>query len=230
MYYCAFCSTISRWTNVDHYKCMHFCSVGLNFWIWFLFVNLPFLPTKKKRKKNLIWKISLFLAFFLLVSTDVITESADFGIMFKDGLFPLSSFFLFFFIVCFSWEQFILQELKWCIREELLPYLTLRRCWKQRLKKRTDREDTRTDLIMRRAATLGNVLLNNNQLSTQRQNASNISAWDFIFVFDIPGGTHYFFGCWMKERERDWYVLVTLWSHSSRKNWEKIHNPTVLAS
>lgn len=29
LYYCAFCSTISRWTNDDHYKCMHFCSVGL---------------------------------------------------------------------------------------------------------------------------------------------------------------------------------------------------------
>lgn len=39
MYYCAFCSTISRWTNDDHYKCMHFCSVGLkNLGFFCLFV------------------------------------------------------------------------------------------------------------------------------------------------------------------------------------------------
>lgn len=106
LYYCAFCSTISRWTNDDHYKCMHFCSVGLkNLGVFFVCLF-------ESKKKNLFWITGSRGrgAFFVLVLNEsrflfllyfhfsVISESTGFTDIFKVWSFLIFLFFVLFVI------------------------------------------------------------------------------------------------------------------------------------
>lgn len=200
MYYCAFCFTISRWTNDDHYKCMHFCSVGLNL----VFVCLVFFTfCSTARKKNfLIWKMSLFgglfvfcndykkIPFFPLISTDVISDTTELWKLFYISSVPVSFFvFVFFFL---SLKQLVLQDLERCIRGRVVTISDLKEVLKAKTEEKDRQKEARRDLIMGRATTFGNVLSDNSQSSTQTKKLKKNSAWDLIpsriWPRSIPGG------------------------------------------
>lgn len=140
-----------------------------------LFVFLIHFLSKKK-KINLenvtVWG---FVWFFAMT----ITKGSFFSSYFhwcdfrKNVLYSfipcIFSFFFFFWTFLFFLEAVSFVG-PWTVHkgEELLPYPTSRRCWKQGLKKRTDIKEARRDLIMGTATSLGNVLSDNSQSSTEK--------------------------------------------------------------
>ena len=151
MYYCAFCFTISRWTNDDHYKCMHFSSDGLIlvFVCLFVFVFTLLFQKKKatkkssnleKKKKSLFgglfvfaMNIKSFFFFSYFHWCDFRRYRAQSDVFFIYIYLFIPCIFFYF----FPCKQLVLQDLEHTEGgEELLPYLTLRRCWKQRLEEK----------------------------------------------------------------------------------------------
>lgn len=205
------------------------CTSAVLVWIWFMFVCFFIHFLLKKKKRTLIWKMSLFGVFvcfcndynkrFLFFSY---FHWCDFRKMFYICSFPVSFFFrggepFLFFLEAVSFVG------PWEVHkgEELLPYLTSRRCWKQRLKKRTDTKEARRDLFMGRTTTLGNVLSDNSQSSTQtnkqKKNASRKLCLRLVFFPYLTREQSRRTLYSAVKRERLW-VVVTVWSHNSRKS------------
>lgn len=139
---------------------MHFCSVGLNLVFVCLFFYFTFCSKKKKNFVNgFFWLMTktMFL-FFPLISTDVISETTELGLCL---LIPCIFFY-------FSWEQLVLQDFEWCIMGRVITISDLKEVLKAKTEEtEKNRKEARRDLIMGRATTLGTVLPNNSQSSTQ---------------------------------------------------------------
>lgn len=178
-----------------------------------LVVLFTFCSKRRRKKKTfsfgkchclgvcLCFAIAIKGSFFPLISTDSRNYRAQNNVLYL--FIPFISFGLFSFLFFLMGAVSFAGLQNGAIGEELLPYLTLRRCWMQSLKKRTDIKEARTDLIMGRATIFGNVLSNNNQSSTQtKQKSFKKTDWDFISFHiwprSIPRGV-FFLGCWERE-------------------------------
>lgn len=182
-----------------------------------LFFLIHILFQKKKKKAFLIWKMSLFWGLFVFCNDYKMVPF--FRPSFRNYRAPNNVLYLFIpcifiFILFFLLFVVFLETVScagpWMVLkgEDLLPYLTLRRCWKQRLKKRTDiKEAGRRDLIMGRATTLGTVLSDNCQSSTQTKKLQKtLPETYFPFVFYLGAFLEEsLFGCWERA------TLMLLW-------------------
>lgn len=191
---------------------MHFCRVGLVFCFVF-FKNLS-------KNKSMIWIHSVFCfqlrSFFFLVCFNVMLLIPLYLPLLCACVFVLF-FNSIFEAVGFAGPRLALQG------EELLPYLTLRRCWKQRLKKKDSKEE--------RSYHSESVCSGERPV---RQDKKKQKLWLRIIFFpfcmwsrSIPGGV-FIRLLW----ESDCDLVVTLWSHNGRKYWGgvKMRNPTILAN
>lgn len=184
---------------------------------------------------------AIILGFFCFFSTDVIsqTKEYDFVSVHSPVLF-ICLFGPFFFIL--SCKRLVLQDLERCILMRgvgrvLLPHMTLRRCWKQRLKQKgrtLKGGEERTFHGESYHTRDGPVWKHNHggeKTKTKNKNKLN-SVWELlsscIWFSGIPGGVFTRLSC---ENDCD---VVTLRSHNSRKIWgererNKMHSPAVLA-
>lgn len=111
-----------------------------------LVFSFPF--SSKKKHNFIIWKNDLVFSWFFLFHW---YDYRSYGAQSVSCLFiPCIVLVFRFFVGAVSFAG--LWRVHRRKREELLPYLTLRRCWGQRLKKRTNRKEARRDLIKGRAA------------------------------------------------------------------------------
>ena len=112
---------------------------------------------------------------------------------------------------------------------ELLPYLTLRRCWKQRLEEKGrhkgDEERSyhgESDFSWERPVRQQSAVnTNTKKIHTHKKKRFKKLCLRLIFFFEHSWRRP--FGCWDRKREResDCDVVVTLWSHNSHKNGRK---------
>lgn len=197
---------------------MHFCRVGLVFLFFF---------KKSVQKKLMIWihsggffLFSVEVFFFFLVCFNVMLL-----IPLYLSLLCACVFVLFFNSILeavgFAGPRLALQG------EELLPYLTLRRCWKQRLKKKDSKEES--------SYHSESVSSGERPVRKDKKKNNKNSDWEiffFLFVCDLEAFQEepLFACCERATATLLWpYEAITA-ANIGEGGGLKMHNPTVLAN